>query len=158
MTMVSINTTEQQQYQPPMVDGVVCPECYKPIIAPFMAPDSVLESSPVKRRSYNGWCCHCDKSFLVLQFLTSDGRWVIEKFAKMKAVYVFDGDWVDVHKPLIKQSPAPLIQTGPGGDYSKPTSGDQVNATIQQAKDVLIKAVGVIGEVKDVLNKLKIEN
>ncbi|MGH2271366.1 hypothetical protein ACQ9LF_06165 [Anaerohalosphaeraceae bacterium U12dextr] len=134
------------------VQDAVCPECFKLLIRPLMHTED-LSGDGVTRRGYSGWCTGCDKSYVVIQRLLDDGRWRIQKYAAMKPVYVIDGDWKIIEQPDGTEA-VPLIQTGPGGDYYRSVSGEAINQTAAQAKEVLIKCVNLIGEVNDTLKQL----
>lgn len=134
------------------VPDAVCPECFKLLVRPFMHTED-LSGDGIVRRGYSGWCTCCDKSYVVIQRLLADGHWRIQKFAMMKPIYVIDGGWKVVEQPD-STADDPLVMTGVGGDYHRPVSGEDINQTAAQAKEVLIKCVNLIGEVNDTLKQL----
>lgn len=111
-----------------------------------------MDADGVQRRTYSGWCNHCDKPYQVVQF-KSNARWIIEKYTRLKTLYVTDGIWITVNTP----GEFPLVQTGPGGDFVKTNQGEQslVAEGINKATKALIEIVNMVGELKTSLNKLK---
>lgn len=149
--MVTIND-KSGQGQPKTVVDAVCPECFAPFISPFMYPESPMDADGVQRRTYSGWCNHCDKPYQVVQFKSS-ARWIIEKYTRLKTLYVTDGIWVNVNTP----GEFPLVQTGPGGEFVKTNHGEKtiVAEAVNKATKALIEIVNMVGELKSSLNTLK---
>lgn len=136
----------------PTVEDVVCPECYRLMVSPHVL-DQVTERGHLLR-SYFAWCFDCGKGYCVIQYYNpKTNHWVIHKYQQyvlIDRVPVLAGDFISCN-PL---PDAPLVMTGVGGDYYRPVSGEDINQTAAQAKEVLIKCVNLIGEVNDTLKQL----
>ena len=128
----------------------VCPVCFKPTWPAVMEPEAVAEG--VRRRAYSCWCEQCDigggAGFIVVQFYDG-GRWRIEKYISIKPLYQFDGPWQIIQEAIPNDETEPLIQTGPGGDYQKTFTAEQITAVFEQygkIQKVLSAAGGQIVE------------
>lgn len=131
--MVAPNTEQKEQ----TVKDAVCPECFELMICPAVNEHRAgKDSRPM--RSYFAWCFKCDKGFEVIQFERA-GRWVIHKYQE----YTVDDQegkcrHVNGWTVLNEITDAPLVMTGPGGDYRKEIGGDDINEML----DKTIRAVG----------------
>ena len=114
------------------VEGAVCPQCFKPLKAPSITPGG---DDPYGRRtrSYAGFCFDCRTGCRVVQF-ERDGRWAINSYQPHRyenGAFIGVGDWIVVN-PLPEP---PLLTTGPGGDYTKHYTEDDIDRAIEQLLD-----------------------
>ena len=100
--------------------GVVCPACYKKLIAASIVGGGFDKRYQSCVRTYFGWCFECSHGYEVIQF-EKDGNWLIHKYMD----YTINaqthhsrpsGKW----QVLCSLPEPPLVMTGPGGDYVKP--------------------------------------
>lgn len=135
-----MNTDNQLQ----TVQDVVCPKCFKPLVAPTLV-NKGTDNYGRQLRTYFGWCFECDLGAEVIQFFR-DQRWLIHKYQHYDLIAEYkqckpSGRWVTLNE---LPEPAPVI-TGPGGDF--------VQLHDIQC-DTIKKAVGALDAVKKALMKL----
>ena len=116
----------------------VCPICFKSI-KPAVIDPSQMDSVGVLRRAYTTWCEPCG-GHVVIQFFDSRvAKWVIEKHGRLEPLYVIKGGYIAVceARPITAKT-EPVIQTGPGGDFTNEISDAQVKE--------FLDALGAAGE------------
>ncbi len=152
---LEVDPNEATHAQDLTVDGCVCPQCYRPLKAPSVA-DGGTNRYGVRVRDYNGFCFHCRRGCVVVQF-KQDGKWLIHSFRPLRyesGKFVgFEPDWVEV-TPLPEP---PVVMTGPGGDFVKVPDPDYDPAfsAIQGAAGFLRQATNAIGELLKIIEKLR---
>ncbi|MCE5184553.1 MAG: hypothetical protein LLF76_00310 [Planctomycetaceae bacterium] len=124
-----------------LTEGIVCPHCCKPtryflLFGP--APDEYGRTI----RSYIGYCDRCHSEFEVTQFQVGQ-LWPMHRCR-------LDGQEWKVIQPLPEP---PLVQTGPGGDFSRAYSTEQLEAIVEKATKCLVDCGKIIATVRDSMKK-----
>ena len=132
----------------------ICPVCFKPINPAVMEQD-LLSADGIRRRSYSVWCPECSRGgqgYIVIQFYNG-GRWRIEKYIPIRPLYVYDGDWQQVQPPMADNAaePAPVIQTGPGGDFTAKTTDQKLAAALESYNHLIEQLASCGGVIRDIL-------
>lgn len=146
--------TPAQESDDLIVNGCVCPQCYKHLRAPVVTDHPTDRYGP-RTRSYAGMCFACRQACRVYQF-EQDDKWLIHKHLVHRyesGTFIGIGDWIEVN-PLPEP---PAVLTGPGGDFDKPLdlSDDPVVHLLQSAFDMLAKTAKAFGELLAGLEKLR---
>jgi hypothetical protein len=137
---------------------IVCPICFKSV-EPSQSEGDFLADG-VRRRSYSAWCPQCSLSgqgYIVIQFYHG-GRWRIEKFIPVKPLFIFSGDWQHIQDPIPQQAEAqaaPVLQFGPGGDFSDATTDEQLTSAIETCKSLLTQLADCGRLINDILHNRK---
>ena len=140
VNMVAPNTEQ-------MVKDAVCPVCFKPLVNPMVNeyPNGAKCKRPL--RTYFAWCFNCNKGFEVIQF-ERERRWVIHKYQE----YTVDDKegkcrHIDDWTVLNEMPEAPLVMTGPGGDYVKEICGDDINKMLDKTLEGIGQVLTKLGNI-----------
>jgi hypothetical protein len=148
--MVAINSIKAV----PTVKDAVCPECYKPLVAPTVM-DEQRHASGNTIRSYFGWCFDCNQGFAATQFFNADlRRWVLcqyQRYALLGTVQIIDPQ----PRQVCPMPAVPVVQTGPGGDFTQATMDKDLAASVTTAVGVMHKVATILKELKQTLEGLK---
>ncbi len=146
---MSIDTTASL-----IVDGCVCPQCFKHLRAPVVTGHPIDRYGP-RTRSYAGMCFVCCQACRVFQF-EQDGKWLIHRHLVHRyesGQFIAYGDWITVN-PLPEP---PAVLNGPGGDYDAvpDPANDPFLTAIQGAASGLMQATNAIGQLLKAIEKLR---
>ncbi len=137
------------------VDGCVCPQCYKPLKVPSVT-DAGTNRYGIRVRDYNGFCFHCRRGCIVIQF-AQDDRWLIHSFRPLRyesGTFVgFGPDWMIVN-PL--PEPPPVLN-GPGGDYDKAPDPayDPAISAIEAISSLMLLTTQALGNILEELTRFR---
>lgn len=137
------------------VPDVVCPNCFHPMEFPNLYGPAAYDGHCL--RTYLGWCFRCNKGFQAIQYHdAASGRWIIHKYQGYMLrnnVPVHDDQWIMLNRlPEMTPAEPPLVQTGPGGEYVKQITGEQLDIAIQQTALLLNKIGHLICELMKLKN------
>jgi hypothetical protein len=134
--------------------GVLCPQCSSPL--PYPIVDQSFHIDGQEYRSWWGYCFHCRKGFIAIQLRGLAAGWLLYKYLTYRLINnvpVADGQWIMVTplletaaKPVIAPAP-PVIQTGPGGDFTNQTDDKKLLAILEKANHTLSDLSKVISEI-----------
>ncbi len=132
---------------------IVCPQCGVQLgwFRPWL-----IDSDRYGReiRKYYGWCGNCDTGYVVIQFKEKYDRWIIHKYCY--AIDVSDGTGVlpSTQWQTVNELPDPkaAVMLGPGGDYDKPVSIEEMGFDMM---DKLLKPMRKVVRVLEQLKKLR---
>lgn len=155
--MVAQNTQTKTQAT---VKDVVCPDCFQCCSWPSVTRPTTDKYGRTTR-TYYGWCEGCGWGFEVIQFEKS-GRWIIHRYR-----YYDRADPSGTKGParqwqvLAELPEAPVVMTGPGGDFCNPIElkseaqfDEAMKKILQNAQVTMNKLAGVLMEVMNLM-KLK---
>lgn len=132
-----------------LVTDVVCPNCFK-------VPGSVTVMGPRPDRygrmlrSYFGWCIECHRGFEVVQF-ASEGKWLIHKYRFFQAVAPEGFNVPDWWNTVQELPLAPMVQTGPGGEYDQAPA---IQTDPQRIATILMSIKGVLDSISQTMDNL----
>ncbi len=136
------------------VQGAVCPSCFRPLPYPHVHPEYSADGHTF--RMVQGWCFNCHRGAIIIQFRGMAGKWHIHKFtaydiADNIPIALDGGQWtVLCDLPPAQQPTPPVVQTGPGGEYIKRITEDDLNKEIY----LLAKLAGIMDSCKSILTDL----
>jgi hypothetical protein len=135
------------------LDGVICPICFKPVPPEMMGTEQV--EGGILRREYYSICPTCGVRHVVQYFCGETNRWFIERHIALKPLYLPYGQWAYICKarPLAAEK-SPVIQTGPGGDYQKTVSPEELQGTINMLKQTVIQVGESLLNLRDEIGKI----
>ena len=136
MFLLPPNVEASYQY----TDDVVCANCHEAINSFSLFGPTADPATGLMRRMYLGHCVRCGQSFEVEQFETG-GIWKIYRYR------VEGGRWYQ----LQSLPEPPLVKTGPGGEFTKTLSSEQLDAKTQ---GLLEQFVAIQRSMCEVLNGL----
>lgn len=136
------------------LDGCVCSQCYKPLKAPVVT-DAGTNRYGIRLRSYNGFCFHCRRGCIVVQF-HQDDKWLIHSFMPLRYE---SGKFAGIGPDCIIVNPLPEpppVLTGPGGDYVKvpDPACDPALAAVQGAASGLMQLTHAISKLLKAIETL----
>ncbi|MBW1811656.1 MAG: hypothetical protein JRJ87_25940 [Deltaproteobacteria bacterium] len=150
--------TTTDKHNPVQIDKfVVCPNCYGPPPGVSISREQT-DRYGHRLRTYMGWCLNCHLGFEVRQF-QKGSNWLIHKYRYYAAVAtdIYVPDWWQTVNELPN---APLVVTGPGGDYDQaynPT-GQQNNCraidVVQRTHKILQETTQTIGNLIDSIRNI----
>lgn len=142
------------------VPDVVCPGCFQSINYANLYGPSPVDGRTL--RSYMGWCFHCDKGYTVIQYRQKSCRpgrdvdWVIHEYLGYTLhnnTPTMDTNWMKVN--ALPPVESPVILTGPGGEYAKAISDEQMAALLQTTTLAYNKLANVLMSIIDILKQRK---
>lgn len=106
-----------------LIPSMVCPVCKNTIPFPHILPRQEPTRYGFKIRSFFDWCFNCDQGVQNNAFV-HNGVWVLYKWR----LFMFDAkDKLIIKKWVIENElPVPIVLVGPGGDYDKSYSCDNL--------------------------------
>jgi len=106
-----------------IMPSTMCPVCKNTIPLPHILSGQELTRYGIKIRSFFDWCFNCDQGVQSNDFL-HNGVWFPHKWRS----FMFDAkDKLIIREWVIENElPAPLVIVGPGSDYDKSYSCDNL--------------------------------
>jgi hypothetical protein len=142
------------------VDGMVCPTCWSTLTnkAAF-GPGPGRSMIPL--RHYTGWCYTCQSGCDVIQFHRA-GKWHMHQVRYFR-IDMPPGDWCQM-QPLPTAATeaglpdvvtAPALKLGPGGDFAREISDEELKAMLQNVTEIYNKVGHFMIELLDVIKRKK---